>query len=81
MVTDSGWMTKEIFLQWFQPARPVLLIQDGHYSHISIDPLDVGVFKSFKAAFSNACHKYVMEQPGRVVTADILAALVGQAWP
>ena len=22
-----------------------------------------------------------MEQPGRVVTADILAALVGQAWP
>ena len=55
------------------PARPVLLIQDGHCSHVSIEgielatahsihllcllphtthilqPLDVGVFKSFKA--------------------------------
>ena len=41
MVTDSGWMTKEIFLQWFQPARPVLLIQDGHYSHISIELIEL----------------------------------------
>ena len=112
MVSDYGWMTKELYLQWFQefikwipPARPVLLIQDGHCSHVSIElielakansihllclppqtthilqPLDVGVFKSFKSVFSQACHKYVMKQPGRVVTTDVLASLVGEAWP
>ena len=111
-VSDNGWMTKDIYLMWFQqfihwipPVRPVLLIQDGHCSHVSIEvielaransihllclpphtthflqPLDVGVFKSFKAAFSRACHKHVMERPGRVVTADIFASLVGEAWP
>ena len=44
MVSDSGWMTKDIYLEWFKqripPARPVLLIQDGHSSHISIDLLN-----------------------------------------
>ena len=36
-VSDSGWMTKELFLQWFKffvatipPLRPVLLVMDGH---------------------------------------------------
>ena len=41
----------------------------------------MGVFKSFKSAFSQACHRYVTQQPGRVVTADVLASLVGEAWP
>jgi hypothetical protein len=83
----------------------VLLIQDGHTSHISIElieaarandvhllclpahtthllqPSDVGVFKSFKSAFSRAYHDYVMKQPGRVVTTDVLASLVGISWP
>ena len=111
MVSDSGWMTKEIwfqqFVKWIPLIRPVLLIQDGHSSYISIElielaransvhllclpphtthilqPLDVGVFKPFKSAFSQACHKYmyVMQQPGRVVTTDVLASLVGEAWP
>ena len=107
-------MTKEIYLDWFKqfikwiaPARPVLLIQDGHASHVSIDLIELarancndihllclspqhyphtpatrlGVFKSFKSAFSQACHRYVMQQPGRVVTADVLVSLVGEAWP
>ena len=41
--SQSGWITKEIYLEWFKwfvqsipPARPVLLVQDGHASHISI---------------------------------------------
>jgi len=65
-------------VQWFitviPPARPVLLIEDGHGSHILIElielarvnnvylclpahtthilqPLDIGVFKSFKTFF------------------------------
>ena len=94
--TESGWMNQEVYMEWFQwfitvipPARPVLLIEDDHASHISIElielaraneiymlclpahtthvlqPLDVGVFKSFKTFFSKACHKYLTKHPGR----------------
>ena len=79
---ESGWINGQLFIEWFQfflqhipPVRPVLLLQDGHASYISIDlielaranevhlpclplhtthilqPLDVGVFKSFKTNF------------------------------
>ena len=85
--------------------RPVLLIEDGHAFHISIElielaraneiymlclpahtthvlqPLDVGVFKSFKTFFSKACHKYLTKHPGRVITSDVIASLVGEVWP
>ena len=111
MVSDNGWINKNIYLKWFDhflkylpPARPVLLIQDGHSSHVSIElielakannvhlclpahtthllqPLDVGVFKSFKTNFSKACHQYMMKHPGRCVTADKLAMLIGEVWP
>ena len=107
----TGWMNTEPFLQWFDfflrnipPTRPVLLIQDGHGSHVSIDlielarannvhllclpshtthilqPLDGGVFKSFKSNFSKAC-RYLASNPGRVITNDKLASLVAEAWP
>ena len=111
-VSDNGWINKEMFLVWLQhfvdsipPVRPVLLILDGHSSHVTIEaielprsndvhmlclpshtthilqPLDVGVFKPFKAAFSKASHQFIMQNPGRVVTNDVLASLVGDAWP
>ena len=110
--SETGWINKDLYLEWFQfflqniPAtRPVLLLQDGHSSHISIElielprqndvhllcfpahtthilqPLDVGVFKSFKATFSKACHKYIIKHPGRVITSEVNAALVAEAWP
>ena len=110
--TESGWITQEVYMEWFQwfikvfpPARPVLLIEDGHGSHISIElielaranevnllclpahtthilqPLDVGVFKSFKTFFSKACHKYLTKHPGRVITADVIASLIVEVWP
>lgn len=42
--SKSGWMDSEIFLNWFQkvlipnapPERPILLILDGHGSHVSL---------------------------------------------
>ena len=110
--TENGWINQEVYMEWFQwfitvipPARPVLLIEDGHGSHISIElielarandvhllclpahtthilqPLDIGVFKSFKTFFSKACHKYLTKNPGRVVSSDVIASLVGEAWP
>lgn len=92
------------FVSNIPPARPVLLVQDGHVSHVSIDaiefarannihllclpshtthilqPLDVGVFKSFKSNFSKSCSNYLAKHPGRVVTPEILSSLVADAW-
>ena len=110
--SESGWVNADVFLGWLDffidnipPTRPVLLIQDGHTSHVSIDliekarandihllclpahtthilqPLDVGVFKSFKSHFSKACTKFLAQHPGQVITTDILASLVAIAWP
>ena len=81
----------------------VVLIQDGHASHVSIklielarandvhilclpahtthlfQPLDIGVFKSFKVFFSKACSFYLSQHPGRVITNDIIASLISSA--
>ena len=112
MNSPGGWINDGLFLQWFKfflasipPARPVLLIMDGHGTHMSIElielarandvhllclpshtthilqPLDMGVFKSFKSNFSKACSKYLAAHPGRVITSDKLASLVAEAWP
>lgn len=46
-VSDSGWINQDIYLKWFDffvnnipPVRPVLLIQDGHSSHMSIELIE-----------------------------------------
>ncbi len=111
-VSDTGWSNSELYLQWFQfflsnipPTRPVLLIQDGHQSHVSIElielarengvnllclpshtshllqPLDVGVFKSFKSNFNKMCMNYISDFPGRVVTEDVISSIIGKAYP
>lgn len=109
--SENGWINGELYSEWLQffiqqipSARPVLIVQDGHASHLSIDlielarandihllclpahtthilqPLDVGVFKTFKSHFHTACKWYTGEKPGRVVTVEVLASLVGRAW-
>ncbi len=42
--SDNGWINSGVYLEWLKffsrkipPIRPVLLIQDGHGSHISIE--------------------------------------------
>ena len=46
--SDSGWVTGELFVKWFEflvrtipPQRPVLLILDGHASHVSINVIEL----------------------------------------
>ena len=46
--SENGWMTTEIFYNWFQffihcipPTRPVLLIMDGHASHVTINVIEL----------------------------------------
>ena len=55
-----------------------LLCLPSHTSHI-LQPLDDGVFKSFKSFFSKVCHQYMAKNLGSVITEDILAFVVGSA--
>ena len=52
----------------------------AHTSHI-LQPLDVGVFYSFKINYSKACKKYIINNVGRVITSEVIASLVAEAWP
>ena len=108
----KGWITGELYLKWFRffleqipPARPVLLIQDGCSSHISIElielakendvhllclpshtthvlqPLDVGVFSSFKHHVGLALNMLVRSSEARVPTSEDIPAILSEAWP
>ena len=57
-----------------------LLCLPSHTAHL-LQPLDVGVFKCLKNAYSRVCKKYLASNPGRVITTDIIPSCLGQAWP
>ena len=42
--SENGWINQDLYLKWFKfflvnipPTRPVLLIEDGHASHVSLE--------------------------------------------
>jgi len=46
--SESGWINGVLHIEWFKfflqhipPVHPVLLLQDGHASHISIDLIEL----------------------------------------
>ena len=48
--TKFGWINSSIFLTWFKffvanipPKRPVLLLYDGHASHVSLELIDYAI--------------------------------------
>ncbi|XP_066961581.1 uncharacterized protein [Macrobrachium rosenbergii] len=49
-VSDSGWMTTKIFHTWFEGftektkhIRPLLLLFDGHLTHISAPTIELAI--------------------------------------
>lgn len=56
-----------------------ILCFPAHTTHLLL-PLDVGVFKSFKSFFNKSCSDYVVEHPGRVITADLISSLVAKSY-
>ena len=112
LLKKKGWITAELYLTWFKfflkqipPARPVLLIQDGCSSHISIElielakendvhllclpshithvlqPLDVGVFSSFKHHVGLTLNTLLRSSEGHVPTSEDIPAILSEAWP
>jgi hypothetical protein len=111
-MSDKGWTDMELFSHWMKdlfipnipPARPVLLLLDGHSSHYEPDtirlaaeegvvilclpphtthvsqPLDISFFRPLKVYWSEGCHRYMQEHPGRVVTKYQFSSLFSVAW-
>ena len=95
----------QVFYSANPPARPILLIQDGHSSHITVElielakennihilclpshtthllqPLDVGVFSSFKHHIGRVLNTLLRSSPGRVPTSEDIPNILSQAWP
>ena len=48
-ISENGWMTTELFAEWFAlftkevTERPLLLLLDGHLTHVSIPVLELAV--------------------------------------
>ena len=47
-VSETGWINSQLYVDWFKffiqniPSNiPVLLIQDGHHSHVSIELIEL----------------------------------------
>ena len=57
----------------------IMLCLPPHTSHES-QPLDCGVFGPLKSHWSNVCHTYLQQHPGRVVTRFQFSALFSKAW-
>ena len=52
--SESGWVDSELFLSWMNkvflgfavPQRPVMLLVDGHKSHLTLELIDLARKKS-----------------------------------
>ncbi len=57
----------------------VIFCLPPHTTHLS-QPLDVSFFGPLKRYWSSACHTYMQENPGRVVTKFTFSRLFAEAW-
>ncbi|KAF2891116.1 hypothetical protein ILUMI_15057, partial [Ignelater luminosus] len=78
MVSESGFINSELFCHWLvhfknnsRPSveNPVLLILDNHSSHRDLGAsLDIAFFGLLKCAYSHECNKWIINNPGEVIT-------------
>lgn len=110
--TRNGWMESDVFLNFMKSAflkaigdtRPVLLVYDGHRTHVDqrviefartnsinilklpphtthlLQPLDLSVFKSFKADWDQQLCKWQRHNIGRKVPKKFFSQIVGKTW-
>ena len=84
LLQGSFWMAiPHVSIEAIEFARSNeihILCLPAHTTHM-LQPLDVGVFKSFKAFYYKACRKQIAEHLHRVITTEQIARLVEIAWP
>ena len=71
-------MTADI-IKKARESNVYLFVLPAHTSHL-LQPLDVSAFGPFKKAFSSECHKFVHENPNRVITRNCLPMLIASAY-
>ena len=101
--SKNGWMTVQTFFyEWFQffirniqPSRPVLLIMDGHASHVTIYVIkfacENGIhllphlshILQLRRCEGNYNKAYIANNNYlvRVITSEVIASLVSETWP
>ena len=111
-LSSKGWIDQELFDLWFTlhflryapPARPLLLLMDGHSSHYCpatikyaakervilftlppntthlTQPLDKAIFGPLKVFWRQACHQFVVKNPGVHVTKHNFSSVFSEAW-
>ena len=57
----------------------IMLCLSPHTSHAS-QPLDCGVFKPLKSEWTNVCHTFFQNNPGKIITRFNFNSLFSQAW-
>ena len=57
----------------------IILCLPPHTTH-EAQPLDCGVFGPLKAHWSNVCHSFLQQNPGRVITRFQFSSLFSEAW-
>ena len=57
----------------------IVMCLPPHTTHIS-QPLDVSFFKPLKTYWSEVCHRYMQDNPGRVITKYQFSSLFSTAW-
>ena len=60
-------------------AGIVMFCLPPHSTHVA-QPLDVSFFRPLKVYWSEACHKFMQKNPGRVVTKYQFSPLFAEAW-
>ena len=66
-------------VQYAKDNGVVMLCLPPHSSHVS-QPLDVSVFSPLKKHWNDAIHKFLSQNPGRVVTKYSFSPLLKEAW-
>lgn len=110
--SQNGWMTSEIFRKYFTTTflqhvgdkRPILVIYDGHASHLDnsviefarnenihilklpahsshlLQPLDLAVFRSFKAIWEKKLISWQRHHQGLRLPKKEFSILLGKSW-
>jgi len=66
-------------IEWAQSQRIMLFVLPPHTSHV-LQPLDVGVFGSFKTSYYALCQDFMRRNPGEVITRYTTCEIASKAY-